>query len=241
LAERPYSRYTRAKTWVALYSQHLTAGYALVPYSATNNSIAVISCLDARNAHQDLAKGTQDMTNQLLQHAEECAVYYSSRQTPDQAPAILAKARQAVVLAKSSDYYHYHLEDHPEFKLVICGMHDSYLHLPVWEMRTNQRYKARETAIAIPSPDFNRIRCTQFGHSILVAAYAKGNQDAIAFVDTLPPRTQSRLKREKDKLQDQRYRGRPLAFLTEAEREEVGKKISAGLRRYHEQKREKAI
>ena len=42
MPERPYSRYTRAKTWAALYSQHINAGYALVPYSATNNSIAVI-------------------------------------------------------------------------------------------------------------------------------------------------------------------------------------------------------
>ena len=44
MAERPYSRYTRAKTWAALYSQHLNAGYAWVPFSRTNNSIAVISC-----------------------------------------------------------------------------------------------------------------------------------------------------------------------------------------------------
>jgi hypothetical protein len=113
MAERPYSRYTRARTWAALYSQHLTAGYALVPLSATNNSIAVISCLDTKNANQDLAKDTQDMANLLLKHEEECAAYYSRKLTPDQAPAILAKARQAVLLARSSDYYHYHLEDHP--------------------------------------------------------------------------------------------------------------------------------
>jgi len=37
------------------------------------------------------------------------------------------------------------------------------------------------------------------------------------------------------------YRGRPLAFLTEAERREIGGKISEGLRRYHEQKRLQAL
>ena len=241
MAERPYSRYTRAKTWAALYSQHLTAGYALVPYSSTNNSIAVISCLETRNAAQDLAKDTQDMATLLLAEASACATYYTKRQLPEQAPAILAKARQAVVLAKSSDYDHYHLDNHPDFKLVICGLHDSYLHLPVWEMRTNRRYKARETAVAITDADFDHLRRTQFGHHILVAAVAKGDPDALAFIEKLPPRTRSRIRRESDVLHDQHYRGRPLAFLTESERREIGSKISAGLRRYHAHKRLKAV
>src|SRR5713226_1430804 len=107
MAERPYSLYTRAKTWAALYSQHLNAGYALVPYSATNNSIAVIRCQDA--------KDTQATMRDLLTHAGECAAFYGSRQTPEHAPALLAKARHAVVLARSSDYYRYHLADHTEF------------------------------------------------------------------------------------------------------------------------------
>jgi hypothetical protein len=243
MAERPYSRYSRAKTWAALYSQHLTAGYALVPYSSTNNSIAVISCLNPKNAAQDIAKDTQEMANLLLGHAEECAAFYTKKQPRDLAPAFLARVRQAVVLAKSSDYYHYHLENHPDLKLVICGLHDSYLHLPVWEMRTNRRYKARETAVAITAADFDRLRRTQFGHHILVAAVAKGDPDALAFIEKqgFPARTRSRIRRESDALHDQHYRGRPLAFLTESERREVGLKISAGLRRYHEHKRLKAV
>jgi len=227
MAERPYSRYTRAKTWAALYSQHINAGYALVPYSATNNSIAVIRCKDA--------KDTQATMRDLLTHASECEAFYSTKQTPDKAPAIIARARHAVVLAKSSDYYRYHLADHTEFSLVVCGLHDSYLHLPVWEMRTNRRYETRETAIAITSPDFDRVRCTQFGHSILIAAFAEGDEAATAFVKQLPPRTQSRMNREKDDLQRKRYRGRPLAFLTEARRQEIGSKISEGLKRYYQQ------
>jgi hypothetical protein len=241
MAERRYSRYTRAKTWAALYGQHLHAGYALVPYSATNNSIAVISCLDPHTAEQDLVKETQDLANLLLQHAGDCAAYYSGQRTQDQTLALLARGRQAVVLAKSSDYYHYHLEDHPDFQLVICGLHDSYLHLPVWEMRTNRRYQPRETAIAIASPDFERLRCTQFGHNILLGALVGGNQEAMAFRDGLPPRTRRRIMREVDALQHKRYRGRPLAFLTEAERREIGSKISEGLLRYHEHKRLQAV
>ncbi|SRR6266567_5493415 len=233
MAERPYSRYTRAKTWAALYSQHINAGYALVPYSATNNSIAVIRCKDATD--------TQATMRELLVHASECEAFYTIRQTPDKAPAIIQRARHAVVLARSSDYYHYHLADHPDFSLVICELHDSYLHLPVWEMRTNQRYEVRQTAVAIASPEFECIRCTQFGHNILLGALANGDQTAIAFTRQLPPRTQNRITKEVDELQEKRYRGRPLAFLTEAEHREIGSKISEGLRRYHEHKRLKAV
>lgn len=233
MAERPYSRYTRAKAWAALYSQHINACYALVPYSATNNSIAVIRC--------DTPEEVQKKMQSLLERANECAIYYGTKQTPEKAPAILAKARHAVVLARSSDYYHYHLADHTDFNLVICGLHDSYLHLPVWEMRTNRRYNVRETAVSLSSPDFDRIRRTQFGHTILVGALASGDKTALSFLANLPPRTQSRIRKEVDELQETRYRGRPLAFLTEAERREIGSKISEGLRRFHEQKRLKAI
>ena len=233
MPERPYSRYTRARTWKAMYSQHINAGYALVPYSATNNSIAVIRCKDAKEA--------QATMRELLHHANECEAFYATKQAPEQAPAILARARHAVVLAKSSDYYHYHLADHPEFSLVVCGLHDSYLHLPVWEMRTNRRYEPRATAVAIASPDFAHLRCTQFGHHILLGALISGDQSALSFLEQSPSRTRHRIRHEVEELQERRYRGRPLAFLTEAERGEIGGKISQGLRRYHEHKRLYAV
>src|SRR6266571_3110972 len=182
MGERPYSRYTRSKTWAALYSQHINAGYCLVPFSATNNSISVIRCSSPEEVQKKMGV--------LFAHADECATYYALKQRerreteerqqqertlkgtletyhPDsqallptrlEPPALLEKARDAVVLAKSSDYYHYHLVDIPDFKLVICSLHDSYLHLPVWETRTNKRYPARQTAFAITSPDFDRQR-----------------------------------------------------------------------------------
>jgi hypothetical protein len=230
MPERPYSTYTRAKTWAALYCQHINACYALVPHSVTNNSIAVIRCKSPEETH--------DMMRILLEHASECEDFYGQRLTPDKAPPFLTRARHAVVLARSSDYYHYHLSDHTEFSLVICGLHDSYLHLPVWETSTNTRYSARETAVAITSPDFDRIRRTQFGHHILIGALAAGNKDALAFIERkeFPARTRRRLKQEVRRLQEKRYRGRPLAFLTDAERREIGNKIREGLRRYYERK-----
>jgi len=233
VVERPHSRYTRAKTWAALYTQHVHAGYALVPYSATNNSIAVIRCKSVEEVQRTM--------RELLNRAEECAAFYGSKLPPDKAPDFLKTARHAVVLARSSDYHHYHLSDHPELSLIVCGLHDSYLHLPVWEMRTNKRYNARETALAITDPDFERKRCTQFGHNILLGALLGGDQAALTFLNTLPPRTQSRIRREVEQLQEKRYRGRPLAFLTEAERREIGEKIKEGLRRFYEQKHLKAM
>ncbi|GCE06133.1 hypothetical protein [Dictyobacter aurantiacus] len=244
MVERPYSRYTRAKTWAALYSQHIHAGYALVPHTTTENSIDVINCKDGNKSGLDLARETLQKAEELLKHEREIAEYYRLRQTPDKAPAVIAdaikakKLRTAVVLAKSSEYYHYSLEDIPGLTLVICGLHDSYLHIPVWEMNTNRRYKARETAVSLTDPYFDVIRCTQFGHSILLAAYAKGNADAIAFVESkqFPERSRTRMKREKDAFQHQTYRGRPLAFRDEAARREVGQKISQSLKEYHAKK-----
>lgn len=233
MAERPYSRYSRVKTWAALYSQHINACYALVPYSATNNSIAVIRCKSPEE--------TQAKMRDLLAYAEECANHYARKHTADQAPTVLAKARHAVVLARSSDYYHYHLDDHADFALVVCGLHDSYLQLPIWEMRTNQRYDARVTAVSISSPAFNQVRCTQFGHTILLGALLNSDAAALAFQKTLKKSTRTRIRKEVQELQESRYRGRPLAFLTEAERREIGNKISEGLRGYHEQKRLSAL
>lgn len=237
MPERPYSRYTRAKTWAALYSQHIDAGYALVPYSKTINSIIVIRCESATEADK--------LSRQLVEKEEDLHEFYRSRRTLDHAPKILRelnktnRLRIAVVLARSSDYYHYSIEDRPAFRLVICGLHDSYLHIPVLEMRSNKRYKARETAVAITDPDFNRIRKNQFGHNILVAALAKGNQDAIAFVErkNFPERTRSRLYREKDAYQDQHYHGRPLSFMSEEKRQTINAKIRESMKHYHAKKR----
>lgn len=232
MPERPYSRYTRAKTWAALYSQHINAGYALVPYSATNNSIAIIKC----KSSEEVQATMQD----LLAHADECNAFYSAHLTPDKAPTILARARHAVVLSRSSDYYHYHLDSKTDIRLVACGLHDSYLHLPVWEMRTNKRYGARETIIDISSPDFERARKTQVGHSILLGALHNGDKVATSYLEGLKKRQERsywRIRAEVDAMQDAHYRGRPLAFMTDTERQEIGSKISAGLKKYHEQRR----
>ncbi len=231
MSERPYARYTREKTWQALYSQAINACYALVPNSATNNSIHLIRCKTPEE--------TAARSRALLDAASEIDAFFSARRTPEQVPAIMRGSREAVILARSSDYWRYHLETRPALALVACGIHDSYLHLPVWEMKSNRRYAARETALTIGSPEFEqaRGRGQVVGKNILLGALAAGDQSALAYHKKLPQRTQRRMRQEADALQVERYQGRPLAFHTDAQRQAIGQKISAGLLLYHARKR----
>lgn len=229
MPERPYARYTREKTWAALYAQHINACYALVPNSATNNSIWLIRCKSPEE--------TASRSRALLNQASEIDDFFSARRTPDQAPAIMRNAGEAVVLARSSDYWRYHLETRPGLALVVAGQHDSYLHLPVWETSSNRRYAPRETALKIDSPEFERARRTQQAHNTLLGALAAGDHGALAYLATLPERTRRRIRQEADALQSDRYQGQPLAFHTENERQAIGAKISAGLIRYHARRR----
>lgn len=233
MPERKHSKYTREKTWAALHSQHTNAGYALVPYSATNNSIAMIRCTPA--TAEKVEEVQRDL---LLNHEQECREFYGLRHTPDKAPACLRDARYAVILAKSSEYHYYHLDDHTELKLVICGLHDSYLHLPVWEMRSNKRYPPRETAVSITDPSFDQIRRTAFGHNILVGALVCGDQAAIKYVkDKLKHPTTWRLRKEVQDIQLHRYKGRHLHFMTEDERVAKGENIRQGVLAYWRKKK----
>lgn len=239
MSERPYSRYTREQTWAALHSQHFNAGYALVPYSATNNSIDVLWCRTPEEAMKQ--------QRQLDSQAEDYQVLYtrSARATlPEHVKQVQTRKRSAVVLARSSDYYRYHLSDIPALTRVICGLHDSYLLMSCWELRTNQIYKARQTAVSLTDPQFDSIRRTQFGHRILLGALHNGDTDALAFLEGLKSRSERsywRIRAEVDVMQHDHYQGRPLAFLTEAERRAIGSKISAGLKQYHEKKRLRVV
>jgi hypothetical protein len=228
MPERRYARYTRKKTWNALYSQAVNACYALVPYSATNNSIWLIRCNTPGEAQSTMMR--------LLSQSEEIEAFFAGNHASNNKPQCLRNAGEAVILAKSNDYYHYHLAERSTLALVVAGQHNSYLHLPVWETSSNRRYEARETAFKIGSPEFARIRSTQIGHTILIAALASGDQKALSYLATLPDRTRRRICNEVVAFQNQSYRGQPLAFHTESEKLAIGAKISQGLRRYHKNK-----
>lgn len=243
MSERPYSRYTREKAWAALYSQHINAGYVLIPHSRTQNSIAVI--------RREPAEKVQEITQKMYEHDAQCDAFFNQSDEPEskkitddsEVAELLKRSKHAVVLARSSDYYYYHLDDKEDLGivgLVICGLHDSYLQLPAWELKSNKRYGARETSINIASSDFEKARKTQLGHSILLGALHNGDKTAKDFLEALKKRqerTYWRIRAEVDAMQEAQYRGRHLAFMTELERKEVGAKISQGLKLYYEKKR----
>ncbi len=249
MPEHPYARYTREKTWQALYGQAINACYALVPNSATNNSIWLLRCKSPEETQETMAR-LLALTSEI-EAFFACKPLYNRNEDNDwplytqwlkQKPASLKSAGEAVVLARSSDFWRYHLEDQPGLALVVVGQHDSYLHLPCWETSSNQRYAPRETALTLGSPQFDqaRGRGRQLAHTILVSALAAGDQVALAYVkekSRIPERTQRRLRQEADALQSEQYRGRPLAFHTDAQRQVIGAKISAGLIRYHQRRR----
>ena len=169
----------------------------------------------------------------LASHNKEFEEFYTLKLPDEKAPTIKRdrqativvreRIRHAFVLAKSSDYYHYHLFDYSDFRLLIVGQHDSYVQMTVWETSTNKIYKPRETALKLDSQKFLEERCTQYGHNIFLGALICGNKTAVAIRDNkqlIPPSTRRRILSEVQTIQSRRYRGRPLTFwdITELEK-----------------------
>ena len=226
MTERRYSRYTRERTWLALVNQIDNTDYALVPYSRTTNGVSLVRIKSGEESRPQLQKI-------LDAYAQEMERWQAGERAEE--PLLKRESVEAVILARSSDYYHYHLAEFATaVRLIICGLHDAYCLLPVLEMRTNKRYKARETSLDMQSPEFERLRKTEYGHNILITSAAKGDQAAMAFINNLKViSTKNRLKREVRELQTKVYRGRPLAFMNDQERRELGMKISEGMKEHH--------
>jgi hypothetical protein len=237
MAERRYSRYTRERTWLALVSQAENTQYCIVPYSQTTNSVSLVRIREAEENRSQVQKLLDEYGHEMGE--------WENGKIPDK-PALHRKCLEAVVLARSSDYYRYHLAEYGPQKidLVVCGLHDAYCLLPVLEMRTNRRYAARETSIDIQSPEFAKVRKTEYGHTILLTALVKGDQKALAFLDQrgsdgkflISVSTRNRIKREVVDLQTKVYRGRPLAFMTKEEAEKHAANIKEGMKKHHAKK-----
>jgi hypothetical protein len=242
MPERPRSRFTREKTWAALYNQHVNACYAIIPHSGTHNSLDVLKCATQEE--------TRAAMRELARHDKRFEKFYSLKLPDTEAPTIQLdkqtpivvrdRIRHAFVLAKSSDYYHYHLFDFSDFRLLIVGQHDSYVQMTVWETSTNKIYKPAETAIALDSPEFLKARSTQFGHNIFLGALICGNTTAVAIRDNkhlIPASTRCRIISEVQSIQTKRYRGRPLTFWDIAAIEKHKELTREGIQRSREQKR----
>ncbi|MBV9688524.1 MAG: hypothetical protein JO202_02320 [Ktedonobacteraceae bacterium] len=124
---------------------------------------------------------------------------------------------QAVVLARSSDWYRYSLNAmtwQHGLQAAVVGTHDSCLPVRVMAMDSLVWYQPYEIRFAIaPSetPDsdpFERRRKTHYGRNVLLGAFICGRPDAVERVMTLPERTRLRYEAQKRQMLKRR-RGRP--------------------------------
>ena len=122
---------------------------------------------------------------------------------------------RAVILARSSDWYHYSLNvaewDHG-ITAVVCGTHDSCINAPVLALDAMKWYpvlKMRSIFGSIDSETFEKARKSHYGHNMLVGACMVGRADAIAKLQSLPDRTRYRIEAEMRVLHTRRQ-GRPL-------------------------------
>ena len=126
------------------------------------------------------------------------------------------KTYQAVVLARSSDWYRYSLNCterwHHRVTAAIVGTHDSCVQVPVFavdEMRVYGPAKAILDDFTDETQFSDAFRKTEYGHCVLLGALLCKREDARARLAQLRPSTQYRIRAEVRRLQ-MRKRGRPL-------------------------------
>lgn len=127
------------------------------------------------------------------------------------------KVYQAVVLARSSDWYRYSLNCTDRWKhhvnAAIVWTHDSCLSVPVFALEERRAYGAGRAAEVEDFRDelqfAEPFRKTAYGHHMLVGALMCLRTDAQARLATLKPSTQRRIRAEVRRLQ-MRRRGAPL-------------------------------
>lgn len=141
------------------------------------------------------------------------------------------KRLRAVLLARSSDWYHFSLNyplwDHG-MTACICGTHDSCLPVPVLALDTMRWYKSKEIRAIFgtlqpeydandePIPDtFDKARKSHYGHNMLIGGLMCGLPEAIARLQSLKPRTRFRIEAEVRQLHTRRQ-GRPLVVVAAA-------------------------
>ncbi|MBA2681321.1 MAG: hypothetical protein H0U76_23335 [Ktedonobacteraceae bacterium] len=93
---------------------------------------------------------------------------------------------KAVLLGRSSEWYHYRLNVFgvvQGIELVVCGTHDSCIPLPVWSVDEAKSYTPGETAIPLADLATPKIRGTKYGSLLLVAALLSGKAEALTLLN----------------------------------------------------------
>jgi hypothetical protein len=132
---------------------------------------------------------------------------------------------RAVILTRSSHWYHYSLNiaewDHG-VNCIVCGTHDSCVNVPVLALDAMKWYEAKKMRAIFgslqpqydandkPIPDtFDQARKSHYGHNMLIGALMCGREDALVRLQSLPDRTRYRIESELRTLHTRRQ-GRPL-------------------------------
>ena len=130
---------------------------------------------------------------------------------------------RAVVLARSSDWYHYSLNCVERWKhgltCIVCGTHDSCVEVCVLALDTLNWYEPLSMRVKTLAPKLNaqgkpidafeKRRKSLYGHNLLMGALMCGRKDALERLKSLPPSTQLRIEARLRKLH-MRRQGRPL-------------------------------
>jgi hypothetical protein len=135
-----------------------------------------------------------------------------------------SEAHNAVVLARSSDWYHYSLNtfDH-SMTAIIAGTHDSCVPIPVLALDAMRWYdplkmrsdwgalEPKLDASGRPIPDtFDQHRRSHYGHNMLIGALMMRRSDALARLATFRKTTRLRIEAEVRHLHRRRP-GHPIA------------------------------
>jgi hypothetical protein len=104
---------------------------------------------------------------------------------------------RAVLLIRSSQWYHYRLNVFGEvqgMELVVCGKHDSCLPIPVWSVEDARMYEPGETTIPLTQLRDPKVRGTKYGSLLFVAAILSAKQEALDILedDAFPQSTRYR-------------------------------------------------
>ena len=172
-----------------------------------------------------------DVWKQMIHHAERLSILIVSDSVhgnsvriirlKDEKGTAIRQEHNAVVLARSSDWYHYSLNCTDRYlhgvTCIVAGTHDSCIDRPVLALDTLRWYEPSKVRADFgrlqptldgsgkPIPDqFDKARKTQYGSNMLLGALMQKRPDALARLATLPTDTRLRYERKMRKLSRRR-------------------------------------
>jgi hypothetical protein len=199
-----YTRLTERHVWALLNTRRSTLPFVLVESLTTSyDAFGIIPYSAFSSMVSDVVKErAKDLAARLTRKIQ-------AEKSLDRSD--MESVRIAFVLRRSSDWYMrgFHTVKSAISYLVV-GTHDSCVPFAVYAMDCMREFKPRATFYDLSSPEFLKLRCTQYGHNILLGGLLCGRQSAQKVLLQLPYSTQARLRKEVSDIADKRYRSKIL-------------------------------